>query len=538
MNNNVNLLTKFTIEKFNGDQNVTINFKKNQKVVVAENGSGKTTIMNLLFNCLDNNIRGLDKYDFHKCILEFDNEKEFIFLKSDIDKQKDSEDFNKYRNRTRSSYETIVKLNLILKISNAILDNNGLRSLESFLYKWFEMLNKGYEREPKNVLNVNNISDKESFLKLASGYGLNFVDMETNVLLNEIFKIKEKDFKNLNQLMFRRSFIDEYNSEIEFIDKDSFILTVDFVQVFRRSVGRALRDADKKNNGEKEVLDSLKKIYLPTYRRIEQDSVELLSGEIRIKEDSALIFGITDVLNLFDRILEKLDSFVYESFKEINESVLNNLISGEQESDYLIEKWKSEEYFQNVLERVGLQIDASNKLRLKEIYKNRDTKNKYLLKIIKNMCEIYDEQSIIQDEIDKYVLVCNKYLFNKSIVYDKAESKIQVKKDNLNGESKIISFPSLSSGEKQIISLFAKLYLAHLPVIDIKNAKVEDFPNYWVLFDEPELSLSVDWQEMLLPDILSSNRCKFLFATTHSPFIFNNDLRFYTSSINECITEV
>lgn len=70
----------------------------------------------------------------------------------------------------------------------------------------------------------------------------------------------------------------------------------------------------------------------------------------------------------------------------------------------------------------------------------------------------------------------------------------------------------LSSGEKQIVSIFSQLYLE----LDCKSL---------ILFDEPELSLSLYWQQMLLPDIMESNKCMFMLAVTHSPFIYDNALR-------------
>jgi hypothetical protein len=54
-----------------------------------------------------------------------------------------------------------------------------------------------------------------------------------------------------------------------------------------------------------------------------------------------------------------------------------------------------------------------------------------------------------------------------------------------------------------------------------------------VLFDEPELSLSMLWQKELLPDIVNSNKCNFLLAVTHSPFIFDNELDRYAVGLNE-----
>ncbi|WP_455292784.1 AAA family ATPase [Vibrio parahaemolyticus] len=88
-----------------------------------------------------------------------------------------------------------------------------------------------------------------------------------------------------------------------------------------------------------------------------------------------------------------------------------------------------------------------------------------------------------------------------------------------------VGIESLSSGEKQIISLFALLYL-------------EKKTNLAIFFDEPELSLSMEWQKTLLPDIIDSGKCQFLLATTHSPFIFDNELEEVTVDLAEFIEEL
>ena len=93
----------------------------------------------------------------------------------------------------------------------------------------------------------------------------------------------------------------------------------------------------------------------------------------------------------------------------------------------------------------------------------------------------------------------------------------------LDYEEKIkINFQDLSSGEKQIVSLFSHLCLD-------KNEKV------FVFIDEPELSLSVDWQKTFLPDIVKSPKFVGLLATTHSPFVFDNDLENSVHGINEFV---
>ena len=58
-----------------------------------------------------------------------------------------------------------------------------------------------------------------------------------------------------------------------------------------------------------------------------------------------------------------------------------------------------------------------------------------------------------------------------------------------------------------------------------------------MLFDEPELSLSINWQQELLPDIINSKKCNFLFCVTHSPFIYDNDVQKYAFGLTDYIKE-
>lgn len=72
----------------------------------------------------------------------------------------------------------------------------------------------------------------------------------------------------------------------------------------------------------------------------------------------------------------------------------------------------------------------------------------------------------------------------------------------------------------------------------LRNMYLEPDNDFIVLFDEPELSLSIYWQKKLLPDILNSKRCDFLLAVTHSPFIFENELLEYTIGLKDFISEI
>lgn len=73
---------------------------------------------------------------------------------------------------------------------------------------------------------------------------------------------------------------------------------------------------------------------------------------------------------------------------------------------------------------------------------------------------------------------------------------------------KEIELEQLSSGEKQLISVFSKVIL-------------EEKKKLIVLFDEPELSLSLNWQKKFFYDLSKVDRCDLIIAMTHSPFIFD-----------------
>ena len=99
----------------------------------------------------------------------------------------------------------------------------------------------------------------------------------------------------------------------------------------------------------------------------------------------------------------------------------------------------------------------------------------------------------------------------KKFYYNPSELTLEIYIES-KGEitTEIVGLSQLSSGEKQIVSLFSRLYL-------------ENNKETIVIIDEPELSLSIKWQSMLLPDIIRSGNCKLLLTVTHSPFIFDNE---------------
>ena len=128
-----------------------------------------------------------------------------------------------------------------------------------------------------------------------------------------------------------------------------------------------------------------------------------------------------------------------------------------------------------------------------------------------------------EEPVRAFVSLCNKYLQDKMFTFDSAKAEIGLfyvpearKSDTDEAKSHDGTFDRiplewLSSGEKQIVSLFSHIYLS--------GAR-----SYFIIIDEPELSISVAWQQRFLQDLIDTQMCEGLIAVTHSPFIFENRL--------------
>jgi hypothetical protein len=139
---------------------------------------------------------------------------------------------------------------------------------------------------------------------------------------------------------------------------------------------------------------------------------------------------------------------------------------------------------------------------------------------------LYKEQQQNESDVRDFVRICNVYLTGKEFVYDDVKYEIYVRETGADRpttqEGKRLELKVLSSGEKQIVSLFSHMYL---------SGQAE----FFVVIDEPELSLSVPWQQRFLPDIANTGRCTGLVAVTHSPFIWENEFESYVGTLAEFV---
>lgn len=319
-----------------------------------------------------------------------------------------------------------------------------------------------------------------------------------------------------------------------------------------------------------QALGDTEVVYLPTYRRIELSiapvpdrigrsrrppipsiRTSLYSGEIQ--------FGLSDILERLSELNQRIVLDSNLGYREISATIINELIDGRFDQvnptpEDIPDKAELELFFSRLKDqrqrsRFGPYIDELSLPNIDRIYTGQDIsdeRNKFLRYFLAKLNTVIlatrDIEGLVRDFIDN----CNRYLSSvdpstslprdplaesggdmddKELTLSRRNLEVTVRSLKAN---KTIPLDALSSGEKQMISLLAKLFL---------------YPdNKIILIDEPELSLSIDWQKQILVDVMNAPLCKQVIAITHSPFIFDNALepfaRSFVSTIDPVIDDI
>lgn len=445
-------LAEFGITALHGERNIRIPFDGVVKILVAENGYGKTTILNSLYALLFGNYERLRSTQFQNIYLKFKSGYEVTLEKSDFS----------------LNFEHAPQSGMVQHFKS-ILQLDHLQNL--------------YE-------------DYRTLTQVQIKNSPNFIKAHQEVL---------KRFANLPP-----------EHLIQWLDG------------LKNELGNVDLYCAKLADARKNILNEFQfdPIYLPTYRRIEEDLKNLTGIPVGIDIDKNVIqFGMNDVRASFDRIIAEIKNSSIEWFAKVNGQMLGQLINGIELTPEMKSGLGDKAALEIVLERIGNNMLQKDKAQILQITANDDIFNQKhvaLAYFLANLVKVYERQKENDNAIKRFAEICNKYLVNKHVNYDESAVEISIRR-NKNNED--VDIKTLSSGEKQIISLFSRLFLT-------KSKQVAIF------FDEPELSLSIEWQKHLLPDIIQSGICGFLFCTTHSPFIFENDLVSYTSGLDKYIEEL
>lgn len=288
-------------------------------------------------------------------------------------------------------------------------------------------------------------------------------------------------------------------------------------------------------------------LYLPTYRRIEKDIQSIFPDiEERLKEKLTKTgasqrqgqnfieisgFGMSDIQQLIDKAVDEVREFRRASLESAYQEYIRDIVRGRIKK-YSLTKLRSmsEGDFEEFRVRLNADIFTSSDQRTldEKISKLRkrstgqpSSEGRFLGMFVEQLIEAHTRTKAQEQSLNDFMAIITKYLRPAKFADFKEDSFRILQLGGPGQESdspSVIALEHLSSGEKQIVALFAYLFLS-------KRKRM------LVLIDEPELSLSVPWQKTFLTDILSSSGCAGLLTVTHSPFVFDNSLR-------DCVIDV
>lgn len=282
-------------------------------------------------------------------------------------------------------------------------------------------------------------------------------------------------------------------------------------------------------------------IYYPTYRRVEGKSDTGIKvrgyGTMRRRryQDTENLnleiaySGMKDVDEIINMNLREIEQKYNLTSAKLNMSCFKGILAQDYVQTVVIaDEQTNPEYIEMVfnsftgitlLEEEAYQV----KDKLLEILAKDTAYNEYdkiVLYYYNTLAQRFNELKKTEEKIERFFYACNQYLNYKQFEYNPKNFSYSIKVESHNGEKRVMSIEQLSSGEKQIVALFCYLYL------------LDNTPQM-IIIDEPELSLSVEWQEKILEDVLKGPMCRSLVVATQSPFVYDNSLRAYAHTIEE-----
>jgi len=451
------------ITKLFGKNNYEIIFKDNKLILVAENGYGKTTIVNMIYYFLSKQWPKLLKYNFHSISADI-NGKTIRLDKNEIDfgaSEKFQRLLRRYSPRIRKSFESsLINMDWAMLFRNPsrfeiIAENLGIPT--SLMYEMSMMV----DREQENLFS-SALNEKGQLLESL---------MNTQILYLPTYRRIEQDLKNIFPDL--ETDIDNYKKRKRTSKNANELNYIELIEFGMEDVVSKIEDRleEIKNNFSKKLKNDLTGTYLKD-----------------IINKNYLNVDFTELENIDEKVLSNI-------FNRIDESVLST-----KEKQRLISFVRD----------------------IKKTREMDEVENKIIAHFIHRLSSIYLELQKEEKDIVEFIEICNEYLTNKIFLYDSINFNLRIfpaDKNEIYFDEEI-TLKDLSSGEKQIVSLFSHIYLT------------KDH-SFFIIIDEPELSLSVSWQQKFLPDVIGTKLCTGLLAVTHSPFVFDNLLETYTKSLNE-----
>lgn len=547
----------FFINGLFGNKNYKIELEDYRfKILISENGVGKSTILKILNAFELSKSLELVKYDFESLKKIIIKEKKITLYKEtkycdlippiekniilyNLYKKNQYKDYYNFIRRVMSEeeYSKIIMYYLIRESNKSNYDfeqfyvNSQLESLREYI--------KLYTNNYK--FNVFLAIDKD--LKIESHYidctiNREYIDnLSSNIKKIQCYDdfIKINIDKDITDLFDKNVKIEEYEIEVNKLYEE-----------FDALKEKIINNSEELYSFDDKDYETIIKKYHNLYKFANYCDISYKSLYFNDIETFYEDYSIIESIDPLEYDLPSLDvleieqkQYVFSYDAYINKKLNNNELISEQNELYSILNKMNEivnklENFKEDVSELYETIDVFKQVLYVDTYyinhifdledlsnKNDDIYNNYsdLLSKIKesnviDFSMIYDSsnwknKATRNKRVYYLIQLLNSYFINKNV---------QLKGDDLviraNDTNRRIDINSLSSGEKNLIFLFILTIVLNIE---------------YIYLDEPEISMSISWQKRLLKDIEKFSTSKLIIAS-HSPFIVDNESFIYMIS--------
>jgi predicted ATPase len=540
-----------------------LDLSKDLNILVGENGKGKSTILKIITYVLNMNFAELTKIKFRS--LEFSLENNFNFyldyndlfasvesywgaysLKLEDEKKanfvKIISNFDKGINNIKTKKLTKEKFDISkpdsanTKLISEIIKNFSVSEFNDFVSIVInndvrnDLINSvaQFSNDENSVFNFVRLFFKENKGKSISLKNFSEFIVKVNEKVNPLYSRQLNQNKNSNfiknsNLLNEGLFLSLLNDNKALSEKNTgdnsikYLLkfnveNLNMVELYDISSGsrrsNSLTKLKEKNEPEGKSVNKYEANeyifeWLSFYSDKELDdfidkSIVIFNSDVNDKIEYTKDYLATE--NSRKEIASYLQDYYFGKLNSIiRRHYINDVIKGNKNIEHKFRIIKSfEELVLKTIE--SIKDDNFDFDKFKD--KNNLLKTILLLELVKKTVEY---KSLSSQNVTNLI---NKYLYDKKISID-IKKGLVVKSTRTNNS---IPLEFLSSGEKKILTLLLTIVLGYKDTI--------------YLIDEPELSLSIAWQESIVSDLLINTKNKNIkiIIATQSNHIVNDDL--------------
>ncbi len=477
---------KLQINKLFGKYDYDLNFDNNHKIsiLIGENGCGKSTILKIIKYLSNRDFISLTKIKFDSIIISDNNVSETIYhddiKQMDVVKQYDFR--RKFYNFIRNydfSFDEITNetFNVFFDRMNKELNNNSI-FVDNINEDVITHLNEDLILCGYNDENIPSIcyyfKEKNSKCLYGSKYYFKYLFMLAYYIYH--FEIIKTTFENYESLPLDLiKLIDD--SEFFYKNLKMFLNPINEIYDFTYLT----RKINPKKFYIKNTLDKLLKIMKDNQKQY-HSKWNYFFDYFEYEEGRKILFVLQTICeNKGFMFIKEEDETPYAFIKKLY-------------------KYMSYYYDENIEKDSNTGAFECDRYDVKILFD-------YILNNYKKIREDFYKNS---KKLTTFISIISKYIISKNFEFDdKLELIITDKKTNNRIDSN-----DLSSGEKKIINLF--------DIVVFGKANDWGDGDKILLLDEPELSLSIYWQEMLLDDLEKFSYDKIIICT-QSPNLLTED---------------